>query len=145
MTKPGRKSAASLAVVTPIPGQRATPPRDLTPAEAAIWRAVAATKPADWFTPDSFPLLKAYCRHSATADSISALITSLPSPAVDPSVFGTLDNLLKMRDRETKAVNTFGRAMRLTQQARLKAEVAATAHGKVNGAGGGARKPWEFG
>lgn len=153
MIQRGRKSAAGLAVVTTMPGQRVAVPKTLAPAEAEVWRAVVATKPADWFTADSHPLLVAYCRHAAMADHLSdhigeAMKTHTASVLVGnvsaaSLALASLDDLLKMRDRETKALNTFARAMRLTQQSRLKAETAATAHGRANGTTGTTKKPWE--
>lgn len=143
MMQRGRKSAASLAVVTPLPGQRAAPPDELTKAEADIWRSVVSTKPAEWFQPDSYPLLVAYCRHTVMARLLSEQIGRLPSVEEDPTTFDVLKELLKMRDRESKAVNMFARSMRLTQQSRLKAETAATAHNRANGTT--AKKPWDIG
>lgn len=153
MIQRGRKSAAGLAVVTPLPGQRTAAPKSLSEAEAAVWRAVVATKPADWFSADSHPLLIAYCRHAAMADLLSDHIGEAAKTHTASVLVGNvgaaalalagLDALLKMRDRETKALNTFARAMRLTQQSRLKAETAATAHGRANGTSGAVKKPWD--
>jgi hypothetical protein len=139
MIQAGKKSAAKLATVATMPGQRAAPPRNLSEAEARVWRATVATKPADWFQPDSWPMLTLYCRAVVMADHLAERIDA----GLDTFTVGELSALLTMRDREGKAVNTYARAMRLTQQARLKAETAATAHTRANGSSGGAPKPWE--
>lgn len=141
-----RKSAASLAVVTSIPGQRPRPPKGLTTAQAAIWKAVVATKPHDWFNPDSYPLLIAYCRHTATADALGARIDAVETLHAGPDLggasltfFADLGELLKMRDRETKAIISLARQMRLSQQSMIRADAAGA--GKRQPAG--ERKPWQ--
>lgn len=136
----GRKSVASLAVVHTLPGQRPEPPEELSAEQGEVWRSVAATKPADWFQPDTFPLLAAYCRHVASARVLAAAIDGF-----DPAWLGDADgldrykDLLAMRERETRAMTALARSMRLTQQSRYKAETAHTAHQNA----GGAKKPWE--
>src|SRR3712207_6215201 len=68
MADRGRKSAASLEVVTALPGQRPGPPEELTSDQAGVWRAAAATKPADRFAADTHPLL-AGVTHSNIAEA----------------------------------------------------------------------------
>ena len=72
MLQRGRKSAADLSLVATLPGQRPEPPEKLSDSEAELWCAVVATKPSDWFTPDTAPLLVGYCRVSAYADQLTA-------------------------------------------------------------------------
>lgn len=140
MAQRGRKSAASLAVVTTLPGQRAEPPRELTKAQAEVWRAVVSTKPADWFTEDTHPLLMAYCRHVVTATVLARQIDGFnPDWLADEDGLKRYEKLLAMRERETRAMTALARSMRLTQQSRYKAETAAT---KASSVGSG-RKPWE--
>lgn len=141
MARRGRKSAASLAVVTPLPGQRPEPPRELTKAQAAVWRAVVATKPADWFTEDTHPLLVKYCKHITTSCVLDQQIDEFPAHLLaDEDGLKRYEALLRMRERETRAMTALARSMRLTQQSRYKAETAATKAGGVS-----SRKPWEFG
>ena len=70
--KRGRKSAEALStpVLSIVPGERPPPPEDLTEEQAKIWRATLARMPADWGTPEIWPLLKQLCRH----ESISAML-----------------------------------------------------------------------
>lgn len=146
MIQRGKKSTASLSVVTPIPGQRPEPPRSLSNAEACVWRQTVATKPADWFQADSWPMLTLYCRAVVAGDMLSQRIADAIAAAeagVESVTIEIIDKLLAMRDREGKAVNTYARAMRLTHQSRLKAETAATAHNRANGGGGAGLKPWQ--
>jgi hypothetical protein len=68
----GRKSSDSLStsVVSIVPGERPPPPEDLTDEQAAIWQSTLARMPADWATPEIWPLLKQLCRH----ESVSAML-----------------------------------------------------------------------
>lgn len=60
-TKRGRKSTAEMLTVVPISGQRLEPPEHLTEEQAAEWRAIVDSLPADYFRPGDVPLLAAYC------------------------------------------------------------------------------------
>lgn len=156
MLQRGRKGVARLAVVTNMPGQRPAAPKSLTKEQAKVWRAVVATKPAEWFTPDCHPLLIGYCRATVTADELSAEVEAiaglmrLPDDMASAdeiktyaSLFKLRKELLKQRSAEVDKVQTLARSMRLTQQSRLKAEVANTAHTRANGTSGATAKPWD--
>lgn len=140
MTKRGRRSAASLSVVQTLPGQRPEPPRELTREQKAIWRAVVQTKPADWFTDDSHPLLVAYCRHITTARDLGATIDGFDLALLaEDEHLKRYDRLLAMRERETRAITALARSMRLTQQARYDTKSANTAAKSAP-----ASRPWEY-
>jgi hypothetical protein len=156
MIQRGRKGAARLAVISNMPGQRPVAPKSLTKEQVKVWRAVVATKPADWFTADSHPLLIGYCRAVVMADQLSAEVEAVAAlirlPAADASgdeiksyatAFGLRKELLKQRSAEVDKITSLARSMRLTQQSRLKAETADTGHRRTNGAGAAALKPWQ--
>lgn len=126
-----RKSTASLAVapITSLPS-RIEPPADIPQAEAAVWRAVVATKPIDWFQADSAPLLREYCRAVAMCDRLADLIDMPPGE--------DFHTLLISRDREAKRVAQLAVKMRLTQQSRYTPQASATADKKASGF-----RPWE--
>ena len=139
--KPGRKSGASLATVTVLPGlQRITPPDDLTPEQGEVWRAVVASKPAEWFEGDSQPILKAYCKTVSEHARVSVALD-----AFDPEWLKTddglkrYDTLTKLQDRHARLMTTLATKMRLTQQSRYRADAADVANSKA-----GLRRPWEF-
>jgi hypothetical protein len=69
--KGGRKSAASLSVVSMIGHERPAPPEELTEDEATEWREIAGRMPHDWFTRENFPLLAEYCRHIVRARDLA--------------------------------------------------------------------------
>jgi hypothetical protein len=58
-----------------IPGVREPAPKDLEPGAAAYWEAIVVRLPVDWFSSETIPLLKAYCRHSNYADQFAHDIT----------------------------------------------------------------------
>lgn len=113
----GRKSAASLTVVSSNPTQayqRPAAPDDLTEEQAREWAAVVNRLPADWFPRETHPVLAAYCRHIVAGRHIAQLISKIEkgrSIEVDD-----YDKLLKMQERESRAVTACARSMRLTQQ-----------------------------
>jgi hypothetical protein len=156
MIQRGRKGAARLAVISNMPGQRPVAPKSLTKEQVKVWRAVVATKPADWFTADSHPLLIGYCRAVVMADQLSAEVEAVaalmrfPDDMADAEeikaytgLFAMRKELLKQRSAEVDKITSLARSMRLTQQSRLKAETADTGHRRSNGAGAASLKPWQ--
>jgi hypothetical protein len=135
----GRKSASALAVVSAIPGQRPEPPEALSEAEADIWRRVAATKPHDWFTPDTYPLLAEYCRATVAANQIASELSKIK---VVPKNGDKFRRWLALRDRQDKTARllaTLATKMRLSQQSRYTEKTADTAARRIAGS-----RPWEF-
>lgn len=130
----GRKSRAELEVVQPthevIPRPR--PPQDLTPEQADEWRRIVNRLPADWFPDETFPVLAQYCRHTIASRRVAQLIASAEaSPDLDVDQY---DKLLKMQERESRALASLGTKMRVLQQA--------TVSKKAN-KGSMVKKPWE--
>ena len=119
-----RKSKAALEAETRgmhlIVVPRPKPPAHLTDLQVEVWLRVVNTKPADWFGPDTFPLLEAYCHHAVAAKVIDRKI-QVESAEMDTE---EMDRLLRMRERESRALMALARSMRLTQQSQLKAETA---------------------
>jgi phage terminase small subunit len=136
MEGPGRKSGASLAIAPVTPWARLEPPEHMGASEAALWRAVVATKPSEWFRADSAPVLEAYCQsvenYRRTAEALAAT-----SPA-DLTPYKTLTELVT---KQAGLVVKLATALRLTQQSRYTPAVAATADRKT----ATTRKPWETG
>lgn len=144
MNKRGRKSAASLEIATlaaPLETvERQRPPHDLNDEEVEIWCAVVSTEAADWFTPSTKPLLAEYCRHVIRARRIAELIEKAASDLDPVTKQPTLsikdyDRLLKMAERESRALATLATKMRISQQA--------TTNHRGNKKSSMARKPWE--
>jgi hypothetical protein len=110
----GRVSSAALAVapIDIVPRQR--PPHELTDEQTEVWAAVVNSQPADWFTPATVPLLSQYCRHVITARHVAEMIER----AVADKNFlrDEYDKLLKMQERESRAIATLATKMRVSQQ-----------------------------
>ena len=138
MKQRGRKSAAELAVVTPLPVRLLAAPADLSTEEAEVWGRVVATKPHDWWDAGSIPLLAQYCRAVVQAELVSMLVTQVGSAMLtDASKLGEYKELRKIQAGLSGEITTLARSMRLTQQARYNAKNSDTANRKANGS-----RPW---
>lgn len=137
----GRRSAASLAVVagTAIDG-RAAAPADLTDAQKDIWDRTITNEPADTFRTSALQqLLRLYCQHADTAARLSRQIDEATREGSEVDL-EDVERLLKMRDRETKAVGDKATKLRLTNQSRYTPQAAGTAAKKASTE----RKPWQM-
>lgn len=126
----GRESLASLSVVQTglVESQRPAPPAELSKEQRMEWLAVVNRLPADWFQPETFPMLAQYCRHVVSARRVAELIGTLEDemskepPEGESKVEAmlgatrTMDRLLKMQEREGRAMSSLATKMRLTQQ-----------------------------
>lgn len=140
MAERGRKSAASLSVIAGSIDGRPSPPADLNKAQSEVWERTVANEAADVFKTAALQqLLKEYCRHVVSAKKLAAMIEATEQmPQMSPDDLADYDRLLKMRDRETKAIADKATKLRLTNQARYTPQAAATAAKK-----GTERKPWQ--
>lgn len=116
MRKRGRPSSAALEIQAPIeiiPRQPA--PHDLTDEETEVWVAIVNVMPADWLSPATAPIMTQYCRHAIHARRVAELIEAKTG---DPDLpIEEYDRLLKMQERESRAIASLATKMRLTQQA----------------------------
>ena len=136
-----RQKGASLEVVREDSNlsRLPEPPRHLSPQQQNLWREVVNTKPADWFTADTFPILEAYVQHCTSAQALSDRISRMEYEGTAFVEMDEYEKLLKMRDRETKAAEARARAMRLTHQARWQPATAA----RKSEDSSGSKRPWE--
>jgi hypothetical protein len=142
MATRGRKSAASVGVVSGNFGKRPDPPFDLSDDEATIWRETVASEAADFFgTAALRSMLSDYCRHRASADKVSEVINVFQAEWLKNAEGAKrYHGLLKMRDLETRAAADKATKLRLTNQSRYTPQAASTA--SRNAAKG--VKPWEM-
>jgi hypothetical protein len=119
--KRGPKSSADLTrPLAAISVQRPKPPEELSEPEKAAWQAIVSAKPSDWFKKDSHGLLIQYCRHLYNASRISQIIETFINDDSDaPGWIVEYDRLLKMQERESRALLALARAMRITNQSRF--------------------------
>lgn len=132
-----KKSAAALSIAPAGAVPRLAPPADLTPAQRSVWLSVVNSRSADWFAPEHEPLLKQYVRHKVNSDLLSQQIEEFqPEWMAEDDGLKRYDRLLGMLARETLALNTMARSMRLTHQAVYRAD---SAKNRPNAG----RKPWQ--
>jgi hypothetical protein len=150
----GRIPAASLAVastektVTALI-QRPEAPRELTQEQAQEWADIVGRLPADWFPRETWGMLAQYCRHVVASRRIGQLIARMEEgltaiqvdaemPADDDTSEFNLDNydkLLKMQEREGRALSSLATRMRLSQQSTFDKERKKDKSGK---------RPWQI-
>jgi hypothetical protein len=133
--KRGRPSAASLEIAAK-PGQietiqRPDAPYDLTDEQSEEWWAIVNRMPADWFPRETHGVLAQYCRHVIAARRVAQLVAAEEAGELD---LGRYDQLLKMQEREGRALSSLATRLRITQQATVSAK--AKKPGMV-------KKPWE--
>jgi hypothetical protein len=128
MKQRGRKSAASLAVISTERGiTRIGPPSTLSEGEAAVWTRIIDSKPAEHFGLKDVPHLTNYCRHVVKADVIDGLIKAFePEWLNDDDGLKRYERLLTMAQRETGCIEKLARSMRLTHQSIYRADKVAS-------------------
>lgn len=146
----GRKSAAELAiarkVVEIVP--RPAAPSELTDEEAAEWEAVICSEAADWIPRGAFGSLIQYCRHVVAARRVAQMIDAI-GDVTDKSdgesdalaalkMADCYDKLLKMQERESRALSSLATRLRLTPQSRYTPSTAG-----AKGRFANVRKPWQ--
>lgn len=125
----GRVSAASreVASVSKIETvERPDAPYDLTDEQAEEWWAVVNRLPADWFPRETHGILAQYCRHVVTARRVAQLVAACEGTVDDEGKpvldLAEYDQLLKMQEREGRALSSLATRLRITQQATVSAK-----------------------
>jgi hypothetical protein len=108
-------------------GQRrraASPPSELTDAQAAVWRETVAAYPHGWFEGAS-SILVAYTKHVCRARLLELQVRGFETEwlKVDGGL-ERLDKLLAMAERETRAMLACARSLRITPQSLMRPETA---------------------
>lgn len=132
----GRQSKSELSVVSDKTielVERPNPPERLSPEQKEVWKHIVGNMPADWFRPETYELLVQRCRHSIEADDVSQMIWDLKANA-DEFHLDKYDKLLKMQERESRAILSIDTKLRLTLQATRSKDTQKPALTK---------KPWE--
>ena len=134
--KTGSQIVAQRAAVMLM--ERPKPPLDLTPAQSDEWVEIVNSLPADWFSPENYPLLAQYCRHIVNARHTAQLIDQAESSSPEMDVHQYL-KLLAAQHKQTAALKALAASMRFAQQARYDAQKAAVKQRSV----GTVKRPWE--
>jgi hypothetical protein len=140
MQQRGRKSAAALSVVVSNIDGRPHAPDDLSPDQQVIWDKTVANEASDTFRTAALQqLLKEYCRHVDTAYRLTKQVDLATAEGSNHSL-QDVDCMLRMRDRETKALADKATKLRLTNQSRYTPGAAGTAAKKASAE----KKPWQI-
>ncbi len=127
----------------PLPSRHRRPsaPEALTQDQRVEWDAIVRCMPADWFPRETHGLLTQCCRHVCQARFLAEMINTLKADWLkEEGGLERYDTLLRMAERESRAIAALARAMRLTQQSRLRPETAArrTAEAPIG------PRPWDL-
>lgn len=125
MGRPGRVSAdaQSVAVAPGFEIKRPEPPDDLTPEEAAEWRAVVNRMPPDYFPREMHALLVQYCRITFQARIVMGRINTLQKKKDKTERDEVLlERLLKVHVMESKAMAFLSQKMRLCQASQKRVQ-----------------------
>lgn len=136
MGKRGPISSAALEVARPALVEtmhRPDAPYDLTDEQSEEWWAVVNRMPADWFPRETHGLLAQYCRHIVAARRVAQLITEIETGEGLLDI-PRYDRLMKMQDREGRAMAALASRMRINQQATRSDKTRKPIEGK---------KPWQ--
>lgn len=134
----GTRGPRSSAELTVIAGngvetvRRPEPPQELSDEQSAEWTAIVSRMPADWFPRETHGLLAQYCRHVVAARRIAQLIARTESS--DEFDLGEYGELLKIQEREGRAMSSLATRMRLTQQ---------TSYDKSKKKPASGKRPWD--
>lgn len=134
----GRKSLAGLAVVVPMSDDRLSPPPHLSADQAAEWRAIVDSLPADYFRPGDVPLLAAYCVAATFYKRAAAEMDARGMTLMDDKGREYVNPHHQILTSQASAMAQMAVKLRLCPSARYTEKSAAT---KAATAGG--RRPWD--
>jgi len=139
MKQAGRPSAMSVVRVTAM--DRPRPPKGMTKAQRDLWNSITATKPADWFTDDTLPLLAAYCDAWHVHQLVSKVLRRrTEAHLVDPDERREFAKLEGVQRGAASSLASLASKMRLSQSARYGHRAANTKHERTLQ---GSKKPWQ--
>jgi len=94
--------------------RRPQPLDELTDEQKIEWLTVVNRMPADWFPDETLALLAQYCRHVVSSRRISQKIDEFET-GKKRMVVKSYDQLLRMREREGRALSSLATRMRISQ------------------------------
>jgi hypothetical protein len=127
-----------------IPGARQPAPADLTPSQRKIWREYTASLDRDWFN-DVTPLLTELVCHvdfarmlAGAIEQVRAKLAELPLGSKEERAMSKqLASLLRSHGKQSSAIASLSRALRLTPQSRQSARRADQIRNRTG------PRPWE--
>ena len=118
-----------------VPGTTPEPLEELSAEERTEWYKFTNRMPADWFPPETWPMLAQLCRHICQARWCGQCLQEVRAGILDHTDEDALNALMKLQslhDREGRAMTALLVRLRLTSQQRIPdADVADRARERV--------------
>lgn len=113
--------ATKLKAIPTLPDAAAYPaaPRGLSKRQRTLWRDITRSKPVAWWDTAAQLLLAALVGHIETLERLQSQVT-LVGDLASPAALARLEQLSRLRDRESKQVAMLSTRMRLTAQSRYE-------------------------
>jgi hypothetical protein len=114
-----------VSVPPSIPGTQPEPLPELSAEERREWAKFTGRMPADWFPPETWPMLAQLCRHICTARWIGECLQEMRGMlcakdlVTNDVVMERTARLQSMHDREGRAMLALMVRLRLTSQQRI--------------------------
>jgi hypothetical protein len=139
----GPRSSAAIALIAPPTAvKRPDPPATLSKAAAAEWQRIVGSMPADWFRPETLPLLEALCCAIVETKRLCDLTASFETSwMADPEGLARYEKLVALGVKQASLVVLLSTKLRLTHQSRYTPTKAATTVRSHPLLSGGA--PWQ--
>jgi hypothetical protein len=105
-----------------IPGIQPEPLEELSGEERAEWYKFTNRMPADWFPPETWPMLAQLCRHIAQARWVGQCLQEIRTGCLkdlDDDALDRLRLLEGLHEREGRAMTALMVRLRLTSQQRI--------------------------
>ena len=132
----GRKSNASLAVVSPDGTELPRPPAHYSSEAAHFWSRLVSEKPADWWDSATLPMLDEFVTVTLEIQQIAELVKGMHPLESDDEV-AAYERMQKVYDRLSSQRKRVASMLRLSNQSRYNAQSSATA------SKGGGKRPWD--
>ena len=117
------EDASGTKVPPNIPGIQPEPLSELNEEERKEWRNFTSRLPQDWFPAEVWPMLAQLCRHICQARWFGETLQEVRAGILDPTDDDALDRierLIRMHDREGKAIVALMVKLRITSQQRIE-------------------------
>lgn len=134
----GKRSSASLSVVSPNGSELPRPPAHYKTDQANLWSRLVAEKPADWWDSATLPMLDEFVTVTFEIQRIAALVTAMHPIKSDDEMLA-YERMQKIYDRLSAQRKRTASMLRLSNQSRYNAQSSATASKR-----GGGSRPWEI-
>jgi hypothetical protein len=132
---PEQAQPEDASVPPTIPGLQPEPLEELAKDERAEWAKFTARMPADWFPPETWPMLAQLCRHVCQGRWVGQCLQEARAGLckdLDDDNLEKVERLQRLHDREGRAMTALMVRLRLTSQQRIAdADVADRAREKV--------------